>query len=87
MIGKRLVYKLEWTEYERGWGQRSDGYQLCSTLELANGQITEHIEREKKKNPSGVAPDCYSSPGRPQEIEVDIETWKAVRKNGVIWND
>ncbi len=52
------AYRIPWTEYERGWGQRPDGATLHISLEEAQlycDQIT------AKRDPKNV-PDEYSSP-------------------------
>jgi hypothetical protein len=70
------VYKVNWTEYERGWGQRDDGDTYYPTLEAANQHIKEYWE----SMPDGPAPDIYSKPGTPKLVEVDKATYDIVHK-------
>ncbi len=77
----RIVYELwvvQWTEYERGWGQRPDGLTLFETKEEADAHISQHWEREKVRNPSGRTPDEYSSPDAPALMEVSESLYRAV---------
>lgn len=53
-------YRVQWTEYERGWGQRPDGTQYFATEQQAKER-----NKESLKYPNS-APDVYSSPGTPQ---------------------
>lgn len=50
----RVSYVVEMTEYERGWGQRPDGYMAFLTEDAANEYIT-----EQTKDRTGSAPDVY----------------------------
>lgn len=81
----KAVYRIDWTEYERGWGQRPDGYQLCIDKKAADKVIEEHVAAEKKRNPSGAVPDYYFAPSQPRLVEVDLKTYKKVQKDRVIW--
>jgi hypothetical protein len=60
-----VAYLVSWTEFERGWGQRPDGYSLHATMNawkkyLATFQATL----------SAAVPDEYSAPGEPVAVEV-----------------
>lgn len=52
-----IVYVVPWTEYERGWGSRPDGYSVHSTKELAEKYVNDTCGDR-----SGPVPDEYSSP-------------------------
>ena len=79
------VYAIEWTEYERGWGQRPDGVSLHKSKEIAEQYIKDFIEKEKERNPSGAVPDEYTSPDTPRLIEVDKKVYDEVQKKKTIW--
>lgn len=49
-----LAFVVEMTEYERGWGQRPDGYLVFATQEIAAA----HVHNETK-NRTGPVPDEY----------------------------
>lgn len=60
-------YRVQWTEYERGWGQRPDGTQYFATLEHAEERLdlfAQERAREQQKYPNST-PDLYSNPGNP----------------------
>jgi len=56
------VVVKEWTESERGWGTRPDGYSVHLTNADSEKFLAEYDEREKKRNPSSGVPECYSFP-------------------------
>lgn len=74
------VYKIDWTEYERGWGQRPDGTTYHLTLEEAKKYIDDYWS----KMPDNV-PDEYSSPGKPTLVEVDKKTYDKIKKRPNTW--
>lgn len=76
------VYKVEWTEYERGWGQRPDGTSYHKSKEDAIKYIQEY---DKKYNNEPSAPDCYTKGGSPHLAEVDKKLYNKVMKEGVVW--
>lgn len=81
----RTVIAQAWEESERGWGVRPDGASLHKNLEDCKAFCEEFWERERKRNPSGTAPDEYSrESGKPHEVEVDGELWEHIAgsKNG-----
>lgn len=62
----RIAYAQEWTEYERGWGARPDGYSLHPTREAAV-----EFARAYTADRTGPAPDEYSAPeGQPFAVQV-----------------
>lgn len=52
------AYVIEWTEYERGWGQRPDGMSVHATVEDA----TAYLERTWHARLQDPVPDEYSRP-------------------------
>ena len=75
----RAIYEVEWTEFERGWGQRPDGVSYHISLEEAETYI------KKSWNPTGPVPDCYSQPSKPKLTEVNEELYKLVQKEKTTW--
>ncbi len=78
------AYKIEWTEYERGWGSRPDGTSYHLSKEDALKCIEEHWEREKAMN-GDETPDEYSSPSDPILVEVTPEIKKKLKKGKPYW--
>lgn len=60
-----------WTESERGWGQRPDGYSIHLTEEDRKLFNAEFIREERERNPSGAVPDEYST-FDDNSVEVEI---------------
>jgi hypothetical protein len=50
----KVVFIVEMTEYERGWGQRPDGYYAFLTEQAADDHI-----KEETKDRTGPAPEVY----------------------------
>lgn len=72
---KKVVYELvaiNWTEYERGWGCRPDGWTVYKTMNAALAVVRDDID-EKLKTDGGV-PDDYSVPSKPFVIRLDKKT-------------
>lgn len=76
------VYEVEWTEYERGWGQRPDGFSYHCTEEAARKYIKEFIAGMPPE-----APECYSSPGNPTMVWVDPIFALLVQGKGIVWSE
>lgn len=74
------IAEIEWTEYERGWGQRPDVFSYHSTLDDAEKYAKEFID-----GLPGTAPDCYSSPGTPRIVEVEDTFGFLVVGKGIVW--
>lgn len=64
------LYRVEWTEYERGWGNRPDGTTYYPTKEIAVKKIKDYWDNRPK-----ATPDCYSSPSEPVLVEVSEELY------------
>ena len=45
------VFEIEWTEYERGWGQRPDGYTYHPTEQIAQKYIDDYWAHMPKEVP------------------------------------
>lgn len=78
------LYAVRWTEYERGWGNRPDGYSFHRNADEANQYIEAYWAREKARNPSGRTPDEYSAPGDPFLMEVSESLVRYVTEYGSI---
>lgn len=75
-----IVYQ-EWTESERGWGKRPDGYTLHLTKLDCLDYVKQTNEQERKRNPSGAVPECYTfADGPPQPIDVEESVVKHLEK-------
>lgn len=61
-----IAYLVTWTEFERGWGQRPDGYSLHPTKEAWDA----FYKTYRAKMPAS-APDEYSAPDDPVAVEID----------------
>lgn len=79
----KAAYRVEWTEYERGWGQRPDGVSYYATKELADKCIREYDE---KYNNEDEVPDCYTKAGSPKLVEVDQELYDRIVDAGIHGN-
>lgn len=64
------VIRCDWTEYERGWGQRPDGTTLHLNMEEFKAYCEEFDTKERLRNNSGKVPDEYSTYGDPVETLV-----------------
>lgn len=70
-----------WLESERGWGSRPDGYSVHLSVEASKTFIENYWAEEKKRNPSGVTPECYSRPnGSPTIKDVEQKIYNRLRK-------
>ena len=63
------VYRVDWTERERGWGPKPYGHTDYESLAEAKKAIEKHWD----DYPDGPAPDYYISPGEPYLVEVEEE--------------
>lgn len=61
----KVLYIIDITEHERGWGQRPDGHIGCLTEAAAD----EYIKR-KTTGRTGHAPDIYESYSKRGYVEV-----------------
>ena len=70
------VYKVHWTEYERGFGQRPDGTSFHKNLKDANKFIEEM---------SGGTRDNYYKASEPILHEVDVLTYDQIQNVKYFW--
>lgn len=78
------AYKIDWTEYERGWGSRPDGTTLHNSKEIADAYIDDFIIEQTKRY-GKTAPDEYTSPGTPELIEINEEIHEALERVNSFW--
>lgn len=83
LTNTRVAYAQEWTEYERGWGQRPDGWSLHSSREAAVAFKEAYVA---KYNNRAVVPDEYSAPqGDPFAVSVDEGVTLDFGDKGGMW--
>ena len=68
----RTAYRVYYTEFERGWGSRPDGYKDFEGDD-AHAQATKHCEDFNAKNTETVAPDWYMIAETPVMVDLDLE--------------
>jgi hypothetical protein len=79
LVSQFTAHLQHWTESERGWGQRPDGYSLHLTAELAKQYVVEY----NAKLPSGPAPDEYTfADGGAVEVEVSEKLHQMLQEKG-----
>jgi hypothetical protein len=79
---KNIVVEVEWTESERGWGQRPDGFTYYWTTDQALADIAKHWSTMPAE-----APDCYVRPGDPEFVRVDPTFALLVEGKGRVYSD
>lgn len=72
-----LAHVVSVTEYERGWGQRPDGYHLFNSRDKAEAWI-----KNQYKGRSGPVPDCYESYDYSGEREIGLTCKVALQDRG-----
>jgi len=82
MSDTTIVIEVEWTEYERGWGQRSDGYSYHPSEEAAAKYLDDYLAKQPKE-----VPDYYVSPGTPRMVNVDPVFALLVDGKGIVWTE
>lgn len=73
------VYRIDWFEYERGWGQTPDGY----SLHLNQADALKYIDQYWASQPdrlNGMAPDFYVAPHDPHVVKVDYAVYDTLVK-------
>ena len=60
-----MTYRVHYTEYERGWGSRPEGYDDFDTLEEANKRVKSFNAHNSEKHP----PDWYMVAHEPVLVE------------------
>lgn len=76
------VVEVEWTEYERGWGQRTDGYSYHWSMEEAKRYIDDYC-----KGLPPNAPEVYYASSEPRYVSVDPVFALLVKGKRIIWTD
>ena len=79
--GMKTVIRIDWNEYERGWGQRPDGTSLHRTPEIAE----EFVKSFWEKNSEEKAPDEYSAPETGRIVEVSDALYERTLAENTIW--
>jgi len=83
------VWVQEWEESERGWGVRSDGYQVWSTKDRAVTGAAKYLKEMRDKEfeySNGDIPEVYSrSVGNPIAVEVSFSKLVHVTNNEGMW--
>lgn len=60
-----LVYCIQFTEYERGWGNRPDGWTLHKDLQSAQDYARDYNAKHNNKQ---TVPDAYTVPSEPYPV-------------------
>jgi len=61
-------YRVRYTEYERGWGSRPEGFSDYDTLEEAKAESAAF----NSKNTAIAAPDWYMVASEPVFVDADV---------------
>ena len=76
---KFIVFAESWTEYERGWGQRPDGY----SYHLSKAHRDRYVDAYWERNKKDYVPDDYSKPDENLfPTEVGSELYNKIRESG-----
>jgi hypothetical protein len=75
MEQKKLVWAIDWLEFEEGWGPRPDGHSLHVSLKNAIRFMGEEIRRYQGIHTSD--PD-----GTPYKIDVPLTFYDNIQKTG-----
>jgi hypothetical protein len=83
MANKKFPVVVQmWIESEAGWGQRPDGITVHLDTESCKKYVEKYWENEKKRNPSGKTPECYSrEDGRPIVKSVGEKIYQRLVEN------
>ena len=78
---RHTVIGQNWTESERGWGQKHWGTTLHLSREDRDAYVAAHWAKEKKENKGGGTPEWYvRDEGNPFEVEIDNKTYRKLCK-------
>lgn len=72
---KYIVHVMTWTEYERGWGCRSDGASLHLTKEDMDQFIKEYWATQSEEVPNEYS----KEDGNPFELQVSEDLYNKVK--------
>ncbi len=78
------AYRIDFTEFESGWGQRPDGSKLYASKADAEAGSDEFVKQQReylKGNPGGD----YSVPGTPYMVEITKEEADRLAAEGSYW--
>jgi hypothetical protein len=76
------LYAVSWTEFERGWGCRPDGFSLHRTA-LEGAKFVADVQSQQ---PTDHVPHEYSAPdGEPFLMEVSQSLYDLVTEFGDVW--
>jgi len=74
---KSMIYALDWTEYESGWGCRPDGLQIFNSF----AELEKVLERDKQERLTAKStPSEYSIPTTKYVMELDSKDAEALEK-------
>jgi hypothetical protein len=79
------IFRIDWTERERGWGARPDGHTYFPTKEAAEQAIKDHWAKYPDAV-NGRAPDYYISPSEPRASRVAPGFAERVRAEGSVFD-
>lgn len=65
-----VVHVFSWTEHERGWGQRPDGFSIHASAQAAKDYVADFYKRARVH---GRVPDEYEQPDSDEPIAVRTE--------------
>lgn len=76
------LFAMSWTEYERGWGCRPDGFTFHSSVEEFQNFLREFLSHQPKQ-----VPDEYSQADKdtPFVMMVSESLYEYVVNNGSVW--
>ncbi len=77
----KVGVRINWMEYERGWGQRPDGATLHRSMKVAQDYVGAYWSRQ----PGGTAPDDYSAPGDPALIQITDAEFERLTNEESFW--
>lgn len=76
------LFAMSWTEYERGWGARPDGYTFHASVEEFQKFLSDFLDKQPKQ-----VPDEYSIPDgdKPIVVMVSQSLYDHVVSQGSVW--
>jgi len=84
------AWLVEWTESERGWGQRPDGAYYYPTETIAKKETKKSLTVMRKREAAiynGATPDEYSFPETPRFVAVSKKLAKEIQEKGYAYRD
>lgn len=84
------AWLVEWTESERGWGQRLDGCWYYPDKETAGRETKNRVSAMRKEEAGrhkGAVPDEYSFPGEPEFVQVNPKLAREIKDAGYAYRD